>query len=378
MGFRRALVLAVMAATLAFRPAFALNEDGSQAYVIQFGAKGDGVNDDTAAFSAAIKRVAAGGLVIIPQGTFKISSTIVITKPVTIVGSGFSTQIYSSSDQTLFQLSNVNNAAIRDLYLGSKSTAAGVSLIELVNSHRNQINNVTLLGGYYGLHLKGSLLNTITDLRSGINIGGFFAPTSATNTWIMAEAYNNISANANTFIAPVLEGGTNGIVLTDGNGQGSLQVLGGTIEGVSGTGLVLQNTFLPSSITGTHFEANGVGDIVLQEANNIRISSIVSSMPINLIGDTRNVSITDSVAQTIHIDMGNYNYPLGTGAKRILLQNVTACWAASKLDIIPAPSLDPTIGMPNGPSSPAITNPQNGAPRQDIIYNNIGSYCGGG
>jgi len=380
-----ALILSMMTLFVFAGPTLALDEDGSQAYVMQFGAKGDGVNDDTAAFQQAIQQVQSGGLVVIPQGTFKISSTIVITKPVTIMGTGFATQIYNNTDQTLFQLVGVSNAAIRDVYLGSNSTKQGVSLIELVNSGHNQINNVTMLGGYYGLHLKGSLINTIIDLRSGVNFGGFFAPTSTTNTWVMAEAYNGISANANTFIAPVLEGGTNGIVLTDGNGQGSLHVFGGTIEGVSGTGVTFQNMFLPSSITGVHFEANKVADIVLQAATNVRISSIVSSMPINLIGDTRNVSITDSAAQTIHIDMGTYNgvapgaYPLGNGAKRILLQNITAWWAACKLDISPAPAFDPNIGMPNGPSSPVIPNPGiPGENRMDIVYNNIGAYCGGG
>jgi hypothetical protein len=304
---------------------------------------------------------------------------LVITKPVTIKGAGFATQIYSNSGQTLFQLVNVSDAVIRDVYLGSNSTIPGVSLIELVNSHRNQINNVTMLGGYYGVHLKGSLLNTLIDIRSGTNFQGFFAPTSVTNTWVMGEPFNQVSANANTFISPVLEGGTNGIVLTDNAGQGSINILGGTMEGVTGTALTLQTTFLPSSVTGTHFEANGIADIVIQASSNIHISSVVSNMPINLLGDSRNVKISDSVAQTISIDMGDSRYPLGTGAKRIILENITACWASNSLGISPAPTLDPNFGMPDGPSSPQIPNPMApGALRKDIIYTNIGSLCGGG
>jgi hypothetical protein len=242
-----------------------------------------------------------------------------------------------------------------------------------------------MLGGYYGLHLKGSLLNTIIDLRSGTNFQGFFAPTAVTNTWVMGEAFNQISANANTFIAPVLEGGTNGIVLTDNAGQGSLNIMGGTMEGLSGTGLTFQNTGLPSSVTGVHFEANRV-DVLAQAATNIRISSVLSSDQINLVGDTRNVSITDSVANNISIDMGDKIYPAGalgtgtgTGAKRIILQNVTTCVAQGS-SILPAPLGDPYFGgLPNGPSSPIIPNPaEGGAARKDIVYTNIGSYCSGG
>jgi hypothetical protein len=384
---RRLLVLLAMAAASlsTICPVMALNEDGSQAHVMQYGAKGDGINDDTLAFQQAFDAVAAGGLVILPEGHFTLSSTIVIRKPVTIIGAGFATQIYGNTNASLFQLVNVNNTVIRDVYLGSSATQPGVSLIELVNSHHNQINNVTMLGGYYGLHLKGSLLNTIIDLRSGTNFQGFFAPTSVTNTWVMGEAFNQISANANTFIAPVLEGGVNGIVLTDNAAQGSIQVMGGTMEGISGTGLTFQNTTLPSSVTGVHFEANGV-DVSVQAANNIRLSSILSLSQINLMGDTRNVSITDSVANNIYIDLGDRVYPAaalgpgtGTGAKRIILQNVTTCVSLPS-SITPTPAGDPYFGgLPNGPASPIVPNPaEGGLARKDIVYTNIGVYCGGG
>jgi hypothetical protein len=373
------IVLAFAISLAIVGSAGALSEDGSNTYVKKFGAAGDGKSDDTYAFQQAIAQVKAGGTVILPDGNYTLSDTIVITKPVNIVGTGFATQIYNNNNKTLFRFVNVNNSAIRDLYLGSNSTQQGVSLIEFVNSHHNQVNNVTMLGGYYGLHLQGSLLNTIIDLRSGTNFGGFFAPTSTNNTWIMGERYNNISANANTFIAPVLEGGVNGIVIADTHGEGSLNITGGTIEGVSGTGLTLQGTFLPSTVAGVHFEANVMADIVLQAASNVRLSAIVSDKQINLMGDSRNVTISDSIAQNISIDMGDRRYPLGTGAKRIILQNITTCWAAGPSLISPTPTPDPNFGMPDGPSSPVIPNPQaGGAPRLDIIYTNIGNLCGGG
>ncbi len=370
------LVIAALATSLSIAgPARAITEDTSNTYVKRFGAVGDGVNDDTFAFQQALAQVKAGGVVFLPDGNFTLSSTIVITKPVTIVGTGAATQLYNKNNQTLFRFVNVNNSAIRDLYLGSGSTQPGVSLIEFVNSHHNQINNVTMLGGYYGLHLKGSLLNTVIDLRSGTNFQGFFAPTSINNTWVMAEPFNGISANANTFIAPVLEGGTNGLMLTDGAGQGSLHIMGGTIEGVSGTGLTLSGTFLPSSITGLHFEANGQADIVVNNSSNIRIAAVASlpggaaSTPsIALSGDTRNVQITDSLLSIVTV---------AASTKRIQLQNITFgvgganyCAFAN----VNLPAVNPAL--PYGSTAYGPNNPFPG-PIANITAVNVGDYCAG-
>lgn len=185
-----------------------------------------------------------------------------------------------------------------------------------------------MMGSYYGLHLFGSLLNTIVDLRTGINFGGFFAATSTNQYWVFAERdpATLISANANTFLAPSLEGGNYGIVIQDPvdpgancpgcvrDGQGSLQIFGGTIEGVSKTALVLDRTFLPSSITGVHFEGNGL-DVLINQAANIRLAAVLSLGGMTVQGAfTRNIQISDSILQQINIDMT---------VKRLQLQNIT-------------------------------------------------------
>ena len=234
-------------------PTFA-DEHNGQTNVRNHGAKCDGINDDTSAFRQAINDAPFGGIVFVPAGKCVVSETLVInsTHLVSIVGDGVGSQIFQRADKTLLRLTGVNALMIKNLFLGSAATAPGTALIELNNSHHNRIDNVTMLGSSYGLHLYGSLLNTIVDLRSGINFGNLFFADSKVSTnqyWVYAERNptTNISANANTFIAPALEGGTNGIALTDTNGQGSLQIVGGTIEGVTGIGLQFQGTFLPSS-----------------------------------------------------------------------------------------------------------------------------------
>jgi hypothetical protein len=348
------------------------------------GAKCNGSHDDTAAFRQAIAKAPVGGAVLVPPGRCVISDTLVINtaNAVSIVGAGRASQIYQrSTGKTLFHFQGVDALMVKDLYLGSASTAAGTALIKFTNSHHMRIDNVTMLGSYYGLHLNGSLLNTIVDLRSGINFGGFFATTSTNQYWVYGERFNNISANTNTFIAPVLEGGVNGIWLTDNHGEGSLNITGGTIEGVSGVALKLDRATLPSSITGTHFEANGTADIVLQTAMNVRISAIVSEKQISLNGDTRNVTISDSMIQNIFIDVGDGGYTAGggtgTGAKRIILQNITTCFAPGPSVIYP-PWTPHTNLQGDGSSDPVIFNPNQGTNRRDIIYTNIGCYQGGG
>jgi len=309
------------------------------------GAKCNGVHDDTAAFRAAIQQAPVGGAVLVPPGRCVITDTLLIknTNAVSILGAGRASQIFQrSTNKTLFEFQGVNALFVRDLYLGSAATASGTALIKLTNSHHMRIDNITMLGSYYGLHLNGSLLNTVIDLRSGTNFQGFFAVTSPNQYWVFAERFNGISANANTFIAPVLEGGMNGIYIRDidpvacpgciRNGEGSLQITGGTIEGVSQTALNFDRTFLPSSVVGTHLECNGT-DVVINDASNIRLSAVfVRGGPLVpacsngyglngvLIGGTtsglytRNIQISDSIIQGIIIDVG---------VKRVQLQNIT-------------------------------------------------------
>src|SRR5947209_4335312 len=55
--------------------------------VIDFGAVGDGIADNIAAFNAAHNALPAnGGTIIIPAGKYRLSATWTITKPVILVG----------------------------------------------------------------------------------------------------------------------------------------------------------------------------------------------------------------------------------------------------------------------------------------------------
>lgn len=313
------------------------------------GARCDGQADDTAAFRDAIKFASPGGRVLVPKGNCVISDTLVVTaqNEVSIVGVGFGSQIFQKANKTLLSLQGVQAIAVKDLYLGSAATQPGTALIELLGSHRNTIENITMLGGYYGLHFFGSLLNTVIALRSGPNIGGFFGTTGSTNAWVFLErdSGKQISSNANTFLSPVLEGGAFGVIVQDlpdpscagciRDGQGSIQILGGTMEGITQTALVLDRIFLPSSISGVHFEANGL-DILINQAANVRLASILSLDGVQVKGAyTRNIQISDSILQTITTD---------TSVKRFQLQNITTdlnCTGVS--GVSPSSAWDPSV-----------------------------------
>ena len=267
------------------------------------GAKGDGRADDTQAIGRAIARTPDGGIVFFPPGKYRVTGEIVVNRPVSFAGTGRGSQIYQASQKaSLFVLQGVRGTSFRDLYLGSAATVEPASLIKLVHSHQNRFDNVMMLGSYYGIHLQGSLLNSFVNLSTGTNVGGFFGNIIATNqAWVIAERFEPHSANANTFIAPVLEGGTNGMRIEDEQCEGSVVVLGGTIEGVSEVGISIARVSHASLISGVHFEDNGKADIAVDHSSQVRIESVFATGTL-LIGDTAiNTTVASSMIGRIDI-----------------------------------------------------------------------------
>ncbi|MCB1905897.1 MAG: hypothetical protein KDH15_00885 [Rhodocyclaceae bacterium] len=287
--------------------------------VTVFGAVGDGIADDTLAVQDAIDATASGGTVFFPLGHYRVSAALVLaSQRVNLAGVGFGSQIFQAApDQHLFVLrkscaacSSVSGITIRDLYLGSAAamvTPEGdmPSLIKLENAHRNHVEHVIMAGAHYGIYLKGSLLNRFIGLATGANLDPdqFFAhqALSQNHVWVHGERFNDISANANTFLAPNLEGGQNGIRIVDPVSEGSVYLYGGTIEGLGGVGLQLA-TGLPSVVSGTHFEANGGADVKLDQAAHVTISSVLSTNTIDIGSGSRNNVLDNSLINGLSID----------------------------------------------------------------------------
>ena len=287
--------------------------------VTRFGAVGDGFADDTLAIQQAIDATASGGTVFFPLGHYRVSNALTLaSRRLNLAGVGYGSQIFQgAADQHLFVLkkacavcSSVSGITIRDLYLGSAASLTAPdgdppSLIKMENAHRNHVEHVIMAGAHYGIHLKGSLLNRFIGLSSGANLdpGQFFASAelSQNKTWVYGDRYDNISANANTFLAPNLEGGQHGIVIDDPVSEGSVYLYGGTIEGLAGVALQLA-TGLPSVVSGTHFEANGVADVILDGAAHVTLSSVLSTSTIDIGPASRNNVVDNSLINSLSID----------------------------------------------------------------------------
>ncbi|MGA7269675.1 MAG: glycosyl hydrolase family 28-related protein, partial [Acidimicrobiia bacterium] len=122
-----------------------------------YGARGDGVSNDSAAIQAAINAASAvGGTVTVPAGTFAVNSTISLKSGVTVRGAGIDRTILSMPNQSaptnLLRGSGVNNVSIMDLSLSSPAASGFVFAIGLTNDYSNvTVERVKVTGCQYAL-----------------------------------------------------------------------------------------------------------------------------------------------------------------------------------------------------------------------------------
>jgi hypothetical protein len=105
--FAAAILLAALAAgpaLAATKSAFTIRpEDPKASYAQDFGAKGDGKTDDSAALQAAIDKVATtrlGGIVFIPSGRYRLTRTLFVWDAVRLVGYGATRPVFVLGDNT--------------------------------------------------------------------------------------------------------------------------------------------------------------------------------------------------------------------------------------------------------------------------------------
>jgi len=144
---------------------------GDYISVKDFGAKGDGVTDDTTAFKNAVAHC-AGNSIYIPFGTYVISDTINISN-VHLFGDGISrldssaniilsgtfnkTAFYSNSRFTIEGFSITGNAT---------TSTTLQNLIQIDNTNEGTVNNMFLNGGYNLIYITGtSFYTTIKGVR---------------------------------------------------------------------------------------------------------------------------------------------------------------------------------------------------------------------
>jgi len=135
--------------------------EGAPINVLDYGAVGDGVANDTAAIQAAItyaEGLTKPGAVYLPRGTYKITSPLTITKGIQFAGDGIeSTSIRVSTSITVISVALSGGAVgcmIADMTLQNVQTAGTATAgagIRLQNSSYCVISNVRTTNCYDGV-----------------------------------------------------------------------------------------------------------------------------------------------------------------------------------------------------------------------------------
>ena len=239
--------------------------------VLNYGAKGDGITDDTSAIQAAInaaKDYSQPGLLFFPTGKYLISSPLTIDRRISIMGTGIGSQIYQSADEHLFTMvpyapGFISHLFVANLTLGSVATTSGKSLMYMSHVNRSRFDNIVMAGSHTGMYMEGCLLNTFVDIQSGFG-SGFFGATSTNQYWVHMTHDALSKSNGNTFISPRLELDNWGFYIDSGGSQGNFNILGGVVEGGLDTkGIYVNGVTAPFTIKGVHLEGANAGIALL-------------------------------------------------------------------------------------------------------------------
>jgi hypothetical protein len=206
----------------------AFNWPGQGINVKDYGAKGDGVTDDTTAIQAAIDAAGVGASVFLPDGRWKISSALNIEKPISFSGNGFNTLIENTGTGVAINLDGYNYTgatnSIQGAYLGNFRIAGAAGSSDGVYirwAFRCYFENIIVSRcGGAGFHSVGSILNNYVNCQVTTNPPGINNQTGssggATPTHGFYGEYLDVadpvhgtgrmSCNANAFFGFMAEG----------------------------------------------------------------------------------------------------------------------------------------------------------------------------
>jgi len=129
--------------------------------VKDFGAVGNGVTDDTAAIQAAITATSAG-IILIPEGTYKVSSTISWTKNNIYVegeGQGATYILFTNATADVFRIgdgtANPGDTGISNLSITSSVVKTNGAAVKVQNGHNVRLSYIRLVENmFYGFYFE--------------------------------------------------------------------------------------------------------------------------------------------------------------------------------------------------------------------------------
>lgn len=243
--------------------------------VKDFGAKGDGTTDDTAAINSMIASVPSGASVYWPTGTYKVSSLITVGKQMTWVGAGrLSTTVATNqAAASVF----VFNACVNITDMGftcSATPTSGVMLTYNTGAIRSRLTGFWMVNFFSGITVNGT-----SDLMFIDGQMFNWRPGGTGILYIGGEAMvmDNLIMQQGT-----RPGNGNGIVVQNGGIQlinSEIMACGTCLALAPGSGQAVVsmwvcNTGFDNAVNGIVFEPTGTGAV----ARNWFIGCWISSM----------------------------------------------------------------------------------------------------
>jgi len=241
--------------------------------VKDFGAKGDGVTDDTAALAAAVAFVAAQASppkLIFPAGVYVASA---------FPNFAIANAVFEAQGECVLQYTGTGNAITLDagpspatifnvdfggsgrFTVNCPATALNAVFVRSVHHSRIRIKPRGAGPASAGLCVEFAVCTQFDVTASHNEDGGWYQNAMPFAGIFLDQRDPGETASYCTFINPVIEGPTRGIVLN--NTLGNI-FLGGTSEGSSDYGVYGAPGSNQDRFIGTDFEANGLADVFLQ------------------------------------------------------------------------------------------------------------------
>lgn len=199
-----------------------------------YGAKGDGIADDTTALQALITSTPDGGIIGFPKGRYRITSPLTWSeKELHLVAFGEAVIVESVAVTVpLIQLTNASNSSITGLTCEGAETLAGFSgtsdkiyaFIKVVNSSYVNLTQLFVKNKTYGVYLDTCYKCTV----DGLDAEGFLVTGS------LAENGANYSSAVN------VQGGENNLVLN----LTAKNIGAGVLIGMDGKYHIVSNAYL--------------------------------------------------------------------------------------------------------------------------------------
>jgi pectate lyase-like protein len=127
-----------------------------QINVRQFGAKGDVATDDTTAIQNALNAASSNnGMVYLPSGNYKVTSTLTIAGEVSLIGDGVGATAITGTGDILVLNFTGNGNMERIFAVGYQNASATNFCVQTAINGRNFFRDCFIWGGLYGLNSRG-------------------------------------------------------------------------------------------------------------------------------------------------------------------------------------------------------------------------------